>query len=213
MEITRQYLKKRSDTHIARKIWHFSGVLLIIVIYHNLSRSLSLQLITFFASLFVLIDVMRAYSPKLNKVLLSLFHPIMREHERSSLAGTSYLLVGTFLIVFLFPKSIVTLSLIFLAVADPVAGYVGALYGKDKIMGEKSLQGFMAAFACCSCLSALFFFIHNMMLDRLLIVSILSGLIGAFAELIPILKLDDNFTFPVVSSIGLWLLFYLFGGF
>lgn len=51
------------------------------------------------------------------------------------------------------------------------------------------------------------------MIDRILIVSILSGLIGAFAELIPIFKLDDNFTFPVVSSIGLWLLFYLFGGF
>jgi dolichol kinase len=213
LEMGGHFLKQRSDIHLARKIWHFLGVLLILVIYHNVSRSMALQLITFFTCLFVVFDIMRSYFPDVNNFLVSIFYAFMREHERNSLAGTTYLLSGTFLIMFLFPKPIVTLALMFLAVADPLAGYVGVLYGKDKIMGEKSLQGFVTAFICCSVIAGFFFFVHKIMIDRILIVSILSGLIGAFAELIPIFKLDDNFTFPVVSSVGLWLLFYLFGGF
>jgi dolichol kinase len=49
------------------------------------------------------------------------------------------------------------------------------------------------------------------MLDRVIVVSLLAGLIGALAELVPIAKLDDNFTLPVMSSLGLYILFYLFG--
>ncbi|MCB0365686.1 MAG: hypothetical protein H6624_18680 [Bdellovibrionaceae bacterium] len=206
-------LKQRSDVHLARKIWHFTGVIFILVVYHNVSRAMALQLMTFSACLFIVLDILRGYFPVVNQVLMSVFHPIMREHERNALAGTTYLLSGTFIVMFLFPKTIVTLALLFLAMADPLAGYVGVLYGRDKIIGQKSLQGFVAAFVCCTLIAATYYLSHNMMTDRILIVSILSGLVGAFAELIPIFKLDDNFTFPIVSSTFLWGLFYLFGGF
>lgn len=213
LEMSHHQLKQRSDVHMARKLWHFLGVITILVVYHNVSRAMALQLMTFAACLFIVLDILRGYFPPVNQVLMSVFHPVMREHERHSLAGTTYLLSGTFIVMFLFPKSIVTLSLLFLAMADPLAGYVGVLYGRDKIIGQKSLQGFIAAFVCCAVIAATYYLSHNMMTDRILIVSILSGLVGAFAELIPVYKLDDNFTFPIISSTFLWLLFYLFGGF
>ena len=211
--MSQHQLKQRSDVHMARKIWHFLGVITIIVIYHNVSRAMALQLITFVACLFIVLDILRGYFPIINQGLMSVFAPIMREHERNSLAGTTYLLSGAFIIMFLFPKPIVTLSLLFLSMADPLAGYVGVLYGRDKIIGQKSLQGFVAAFICCTTIAAAYYLSHNLMTDRILIVSITSGLIGAFAELIPIFKLDDNLTFPVMSATFLWALFYLFGGF
>lgn len=206
------YLKRRSDLHLARKIWHFSGVITIAIFYHNLSRANAIQWISFIAFLFILIDILRLQSPKLNTSVISVLRPIMRENERNNLAGTTYLLLGTFFIIALFPASIVKLSLFFLAVADPVASYFGIKFGKDKIIGSKSLQGTVAAFISCTIISALYFFSQNLMTERLLIVSVLGGLIGAISELLPVGKLDDNFTIPVSSAIMLWGLLELFGG-
>lgn len=207
------HLKHRSDLHLARKFWHTLGVLLIVVIYHNVNRSTAVQLITLFTAVFIVADLLRLQLPSMNKAVISIFHPFLRESEREHIAGTSYLLTGVFIIIILFPKDIVSLTLLFLAVADPLASYFGVLYGKDKLIGNKSLQGSLAAFTSCAVIATVFYFSKNLMTERLLIVSILSGLIGALAELIPVGKLDDNLTFPIISASCLWGVFYLFGGF
>ncbi len=205
-------LKTRSDIHLARKLWHFFGVIGIVVCYHNTSRDSAIQALAIATFLFVGIDLLRRYLPKLNETLVQILQPIMRDNERNNLAGTTYLLAGVFLIVFLFPKDIVVLSLLFLAIADPLASYFGLMYGKDKLIGRKSLQGSLAAFFVCMLISSLYFYFHGLMVERLFIVSLLAGFIGAASELIPFGKLDDNFSFPVTSSAMLWLLFTVFGG-
>jgi len=53
----------------------------------------------------------------------------------------------------------------------------------------------------------------SMMTERILIVSILGGLIGAAAEVVPVADLDDNFVLPVVSSCLLYGVYAVFGGF
>lgn len=209
----RQTLKRKSDLHIARKIWHVSAVLMVTAAYVQVDRPTAIQLISIGAFIFIANDVLRQRWSWLNQVIMKAFQPVMREYERDGLAGTTYLLAGVFIIIMLFPKPIVTLSLLFLAIADPLASYVGILYGKDKIVGQKSLQGSFAAFAACTITASVFFFSHNIMTDRILIVSLVAGTIGALAELIPIGRVDDNFTFPVTSASMLWVLFYLFGGF
>ena len=76
----------------------------------------------------------------------------------------------------------------------------------------KSVQGSLAAFIACFVLSLLYFSVINLMRERMFIVCLLGGLIGAFSELLPVGKLDYNFVFPVVSATLLTGLFYLFGG-
>ena len=108
--------------------------------------------------------------------------------------------------MFLFPPEIVTLSLLMLAIGDPVCNIIGIKYGKDKLIGSKSLQGSLAGFIACSIVSAVYFKVMDMMASKLLLTSMLSGFIGAFAEVIPI-DIDDNFVIPVVTAILLWGLF------
>ena len=50
------------------------------------------------------------------------------------------------------------------------------------------------------------------MTDRLVLVTIVSGFIGMIAELIPVGKLDDNLSFPIICASLLWGVFTLFGG-
>lgn len=206
-------LKSRSDVHLARKIWHFAGVLVIAIFYHNLSRPMSLQALTFTSALCIFVDVYRQRSPRFNAIILRLMKNIMRDYEKDGIAGITYLLIGVLIIVAIFPPSVVTLSLLFLAFADPIASYFGIRYGKDRLIGRKSLQGSMAAFFVCTLVAAAYFFAHEMMTERIIIVSILAGLIGAIAEVVPIADLDDNFVLPVVSSCLLWVVYYFFGGF
>lgn len=206
-------LKSRADIHIARKVWHFLGVLFITIMYHNLSRPMALQTLTIISAFGIFLDVYRQRSEFVNKIVIKIMHPIMRDSEKSGIAGTTYLFIGTLTIVALFPPTIVTLSLLFLAIADPIASYFGIRYGKDRLFGRKSLQGSMAAFFACTLVSAGYFLVHQTMAERLLIVSLLAGLIGAIAEAIPIGNLDDNLVLPVVSSALLWVVYFFFGGF
>jgi dolichol kinase len=163
-------------------------------------------------SLFIIpLDLLRRNRPGLNRLVLKIFGPLMRQHETSTLSGMSYLYLGCMFLLLLNHPPIVILTLLFLAFGDPVASYFGIRYGKDRILGSKTLQGTIAAFGVCTLIAAIFYYFNNIMTERLLIVAPLSGLIGAVAELLPIGKLDDNLTFPVVAATLLWVLFYVFG--
>lgn len=205
--------KKRSDIHYARKIWHVLTVLFMFIIYVYTPPAVSMTLLIVGWLAFVSVDIMRQSRPALNEWALHAFKHILRESEVNKLAGTTYLVTGVLLVDVLFPRPIVALTLLFLAFADPLASLIGIKYGKDKIFGHKSIQGFMAAFVVCliSCLCFLYY--NNYLLDQIVVVSLFAGLIGALAELVPVGKLDDNLTLPIFSAIGLYVLFYFFGFF
>lgn len=203
--------KRRSDMHLARKTWHMLGVLIMVLVHQRVSRETSIVLLLGAMLVFVLPDVIRQHSAKLNDLFVGMFQTIIRENEVHRLSGNSYLITGVLLIVLLYSPKVVGLALLFLAFADPIASCIGILYGRDKIWGQKSLQGFLAAFAVCSLATLGYLYAHRLLMDHLIVVSLLAGLVGALSELIPIGKLDDNLTLPFMSATGLTILFRLFG--
>jgi dolichol kinase len=191
-------------------MWHMAGVFTLFAGWVLLPFWVSMTLLSLGWLLFVPLDLYRQKNPHMNKTLTRIFQPIMRNSELNRLAGTTYLLTGVILIAILFNRGPVAMSLLFLAFADPIASYVGIKYGKDKIFGHKSVQGFMAAFFVCTVVCYVFL-AYSMIHEHIFIASLLAGLVGALAELIPIGQLDDNFTMPVLSGVGLSILFYFFG--
>ncbi len=203
--------KKKSDIHWARKIWHIGGVLLLFLAYNILPLEISKVFILLLFALFAGIDLYRLRNKNFNVLVTHYLRPIMRQSEIDKLAGTTYLIAGVVILFNFFDPIVVELSLIFLALADPSASYFGLRFGKDKILGEKTLQGFLAAFFVCSICSFIFLYWNDYNLWRAVVVSFIGGLIGSLAELIPVGKLDDNLTIPVASGLGLSLVFYIFG--
>lgn len=209
----KERFKRRSDIHWARKIWHILGVSSIALIYTQVSERTAIISLFMAWLLFVPMDFLRPKYPALNDFVVSIFKPIMRQSEIQKMSGTAYLITGLLFAVSFFPRPIALLTMLFLAFADPIASYIGIRYGKDKIWGEKSLQGSLAAFVVCAILTFAYLATHGMMIDRIVMVSLIGGLIGSFAELIPIWKLDDNLTLPVISATALWLVFTALGAF
>ncbi len=206
-------LKKKSDLHMTRKIWHAAGVTLMAVVYQMSGHQKSWLILAIAAIVIIPFDTLRKNNEKLNAFAIRAFGPVMRSHEANHLSGLSYLIMGGIVLMLFADKHIVTLTLLFLAFGDPAASFFGIRYGRDKIFANKSLQGTLGAFAVCTVTAAVYYYNQNLMTERLLIVAPLSGAIGAIAELFPFGKLDDNLTFPVVSGLLLWALFHLFGGF
>ena len=155
--INNHELKLRSDIHIERKIWHATMVLLMVLVYVKVDRKTALTIISLGMLSFTAADILRLRWPWLNRQFVSMFHRVMRKHEAHGLAGTTYLLTGVFFSIFLFPKDVVTMTMLFLAVGDPVASYFGIRYGKDRIVKNKSLQGTLAAFLCCTVIAFAYF--------------------------------------------------------
>ncbi len=205
-------LRQKSDIHLSRKLFHAIGVTTMCVIYLETSKTACWFIVTGILAVILPFDLMRLRRPHWNNMAIRVLRPLMRKHESSTLSGTTYLFMGAFVLLFL-DHRVVTLTLLFLAFGDPIASFFGIRYGKDKILGNKTLQGTAAGFVVCTLIAGVYYYFNNIMAERLLIVAPLSGLIGALAELIPIGKLDDNFTFPVIGGAMLWLLFQLFGGF
>jgi dolichol kinase len=213
-------LKKRSDLHLARKMWHATGVLLIAYLHTVIPRNTGLLLLTAISFLTITTDLIRINSVKFNSMVMHIFQPIMRESEVNRLSGNTFLIIGVLFIELFFSKDIVLLTLFFLAFADPCASYFGIKYGKQKIVGNKSLQGFLAAIVICFILTFLFLLAKNGNIDilrqkltmgHIFLLSVAAAMVGALSELVPIAKLDDNLTLPILSATGLFLIFSVLG--
>lgn len=209
--LSQLHLKKRSDLHLARKVWHVITVFLMFLTYRYTPDLVSKSILVIAFCIFVPVDIFRHKFTALNDFLVHFFRPVLRVNEVNRLAGTTYLLIGVMLVTFLLPRPIVSLTLLFLAFADPFASFIGIRYGKDKIFGQKTIQGFMAAYLVCFLCSLIFLYSTSVPQDRLIVFSLFAGLIGALAELVPIGNLDDNLTLPVLSGTGLYVLFIIFG--
>lgn len=198
---------KRSDLHLARKAWHLIMVSIMALGYIYLPSAFCAWILGVACVTFVSLDFLRQRYEALNRKLVRLFALFIRDHELHKWAGTSYLLVGVSLSMIFFDYGITLLSLLFLAVADPTASYFGIRYGTRKIVGPKSLEGALASFVVCTLITYVFCLKTGVFLDLLIPVSLLAGIAGSLSELIPVGKLDDNLTFPVLSSVMIWLLF------
>lgn len=205
-------LRVRSDLHLSRRFFHFLGVAAFVYLYQILDHPAAIKASLAFCVVSIFGEIARFKIPFINRALVTSMGRVMRKQELRNIAGLTYLAFGGFIVIYVFPKPIATLALLMLAVGDPASSIFGILYGKDKIVGNKTLQGAIAGFVACSIVAFIYFAIIHLHSERIILVSLVSGAIGTIAELIPVGKLDDNFTLPVISASLLWILSTLFGG-
>jgi len=115
--------------------------------------------------------------------------------------GLSLVIVSIF-----FDKRILEISIISLAVYDGIATIAGKLFGKIKLINNRTLEGTIAGIIANTI--ALNFILNPF---TALLISIFTALIEIFSSGKALLK-DDNFTIPVGVAFFSWILFsYLKG--
>ena len=204
--------KTQEDLHIQRKLFHFCSVFIIFLCMVALSTKVNWMVYIFAGIPLLAFDYSRQISTRANRLALAIGGPLLRQAEMQRLSGASYAVISVGLVYFAFPPVIAQLSVLFMAIGDPVASFFGLLYGKTKVIGKKSLEGFLAGWIFCSLAAWLFLGWHLQVQDSIFVVSAACGFIGAVAELIPVGRLDDNLSQPLISASIMALLFTLIGG-
>lgn len=203
-------LRLRTDLHITRKLWHMATGLIGLAFYFKsgLSTDTVATTLLVFSACSFMVEYARLRNEKMNQLLMVIMKPVMRESEKNSVSGMPFYALGVSLSLFFFPERIAILSVLFLIFADPIASFCGILYGRDKILPNKSLQGTIAAFSVCYIVTLVYGLIHASPSMNLLVYSILAGIIGAVSELCSQF-VDDNLCIPVISGLGLFLVNFI----
>ncbi len=201
-------LHKRSDLHILRKLWHIStGSLgLFLFINSEMSQTVWASIIMGIAVAGFSADFIRNRIPAFNSLVIKLMGPLMRRSEREGVSGLPFYALGVSLSLFFYSRDIAIVSSMFLVFSDPLSSFFGVLYGKDKILPNKSLQGAVAGFFTCYLITLFYAMNSSTLGTHILVFSIIAGVIGAASELISAFNIDDNLTIPVLSGLGLTLL-------
>jgi diacylglycerol kinase (CTP) len=201
------------ELHLARKLWHASTGLCMALLYSLfLTQTQSVGFLSLILVFALVIEWRRLRDARFNRLAMTIWGPLMRHEERNRVTGVPFYVGAALLCVVVFPKPIALMSILYLAVGDPIASVFGILYGQHtpRFSGGKSLVGCMAASVACAIITLL-------VLDHLPIshgtwigLAVWGGILGGGAELLP-LEVDDNFAIPLVSGFGHWIAFLILG--
>jgi len=178
---------------IGRKLIHFFNLVIPLSYLTWLSeKHHALFVLGGFTVLGLCIDLARTRVQAVRSLFDKFFDSMLRDHELSGkLTGATWVMVGAFLTILLFPKPIAVTALVFMSLGDTVAGLIGKQFGKIRI-GEKSLEGSFSGFAVCVLFVWVFPFVP-------LPIGITGAAAAMIVEALP-LPFDDNVTIPVASG-------------
>ena len=181
---------------LRRKSIHLLGLVVPILYYFTEKPAIILiaGILTFIA---LLIELLKWLSPSFLRLFVRIFSLMLRPRERKGgFTGATYYLIGSFLCVLVFEKTLAIVCICFLILGDLFAAVIGKKWGRTKIVSQKSLEGSLACFFVCA-LIALVMRLHPA-------VAITGAIAATLIGLLP-LGLDDNLTMPFISGIVMHL--------
>ena len=176
---------------LQRKGIHLIGLIVPIVYSFTKQRTI-IVIVGILTLIALLIELLKWMSPSILKLFVRIFSPTLRPQERKGgFTGATYYLIGSFVCVFVFDKTLAIVCICFLILGDLFAAIIGKQWGRTKLISQKSLEGSLACFTVCA-LIALLMKIHP-------IIALTGAAVATLIELFP-LGLDDNVTMPLISG-------------
>ena len=207
-------LHLRTDLHLVRKAYHvvMGALTAFIYLLSGMSPGTGVMILGTVLGIVFLVETARLRIPSFNEKVLRLWAPFMRTHEYSRPSAVLPYVASMIVAILIFPKPVAVLSILYLAVGDPMASLVGILYGDKsyRLPSGKSLIGTAAGVMTCVLLGVVF--LNSLALPPVAVagIALVGGVAGGKAELLPI-DVDDNLSIPIASGFVLWLAFLLFG--
>ena len=179
---------------LRRKSIHLLG-LVVPILYFFTSRDLAIIGVGGLVALALAAELLKGLVPTFRAIFLRIFSPILRSQEqKGGPTGATYFLIGSFLCILFFDKTLAIVCLCFLTLGDLCAALIGKQWGRIKLFSRKSLEGSLACFVVCTTV-ALLIEIAPCCCTRW------STRSQPLIELLPI-GVDDNVTIPLNFGVG-----------
>lgn len=211
MDENKKVVATRSDLHLPRRMFHLtmgvtSGTIYALFLTHNQA----VYILGICASLLYIFEQVRLNYPEYSGHFAKVTHYFLRAEEQLKESASIPFVMGLLLTILTFPKSVSLVAIYTLAISDPLSAIIGIKYGRTKVVPHKSLEGSAAFFiSCfiiiCSVYSSEF---QEGPITVLFVAFSVAFCVTVF-EMLPI-KLDDNLTIPIFTSIAMWIASALF---
>jgi dolichol kinase len=189
-----------------RHAFHAATGLVLAFLIFRMGKETGLILIGALFLFTILMEILRLQVAGVNKVLVSLVGPMLKDTEISHPTGVGYFLGGILLCLLLFGREVTLASIAILSVGDPTAAVIGRRWGRVRI-GEKSLEGTIGFFAGAMAAGMVF---QGFWPGISMVTFSMGALIGAVVELLP-LNIDDNLLLPLAAGLAMEVSIRVFG--
>ncbi len=181
------------------------------IVYYYVTKEVMLWMLIPLTAAFLIGDLLRHVHDGSFRLYTKIFGGMLRHHEKTpekkTLNGASWVLISATFCVLVFPKLITITAFTILIISDTVAALYGRRFGTRKYRG-KTLQG-SSAFIVSAALVILFT-PKVASAPGEYVIAVLSGVVGAVAEVFSFDIIDDNFAIPVAIGAALWLCYAVF---
>lgn len=164
------------------------------LLYLIWSRTTLLILIGSVSLIFIIVDLVRLTSARINVFVFKRLGSFFREKERHTFSTATLFLLSSFLVILLFEKPIATMAIVFLVFGDLFAKFTGLEHGRWHVFG-KTLDGTLSYFASC----LVFGFVWSQIVPLPAGLIVVGALAAALSELFP-LGVNDNFVIPLIGA-------------
>jgi glycerol-3-phosphate acyltransferase PlsY len=149
------------------------------------------------ASIFILLDLIRIFHEKSDRIIVEKAKKIYRKEERKTFSSMTVFLVSLFISILLFEKNIAIAATTFLIFGDTFGKIFGLAFGKKWIIKQrKSVEGTLAYIGAMLIFGYILFTSLNISFWILLIGCLTAPLV----ELLSIRPVNDNLTVPLISG-------------
>jgi dolichol kinase len=148
----------------------------------------------------VALDVLRIHERRVRTFFRTFFGEMIREHERMSLLGSTYLLLAALIAIEVFPQDLAAAALGFTVLGDAVGALVGRAWGRHRVF-NKSLEGALGCLAACLAWAAFVTSVSPVPWP----VVLAGAVVATLVEALPI-PLDDNLGITLAAGYTMRLL-------
>jgi len=196
----------RKTIHLGSSIIPIS----VIIVYNlypedgRLYLSGSLAVLTVILLIF---DFLKARYRPFKSFMMRIFGKVLRKNElEGGMTASTIVVASAAFTIFVFREEIAVVALLYLSIGDSVAALAGKHFGRIRLVGQRTLEGSLAAFNVCLLISLFALWVSPEFGWYFTPITLLVGsLVATLSELF-YLPLDDNFRIPVFAGLAMELI-------
>jgi dolichol kinase len=151
-------------------------------------RPLAVAALLGIAAVALLVEAARRYSRPVRYAFLRRTRTMLRSRERRGLSGATWMALAYAAAIVLFPTPIAVAAMLFAALGDGAAALAGRRWGRHRLRGGKSWEGFAAGLAVNAAVAVS---VASLAAGVPLPAALAGAAAAAVVELLP-LPVDDN---------------------
>ena len=148
----------------------------------------------------IAVDVLRIHEKRVRTFFRDFFGQMIREHERMSLLGSTYLLLAALIAIEVFPLPLAAAALGYTVLGDAMGALVGKAWGRRRVF-NKSLEGALGCLVACVAWGAVVTLVGHVPWT----VTLGGAVVATIVEALPI-PLDDNLGITLAAGYTMKLL-------